>query len=164
MSCAGGGGLITGVFRSCYGAFCDTTEQTASLANTAYSMRLNTTELSNQIYIVSGSQITFLNTGIYDLQFSAQFINNVASAKFADIWLTYTGSNVPNTNTQVLLAGSPAKAVAAWDFMFKVEKPYDYVELKWSTEDTGVKIHYATTGSNPTRPAIPSLIVTVMQI
>lgn len=163
MSCAGGGGAITSVFRRSYGAFCDTTVQTASLPNTAYSMKLNTTDLSNGVYITSGSQITFLNTGIYDLQFSAQLgEKSGGGAETADIWLTYTGSNVPNTNTKATVQGTSPKVVAAWNFMFEVLKPYDYVELKWSVDNTNLQL--SSSVSNSIHPAIPSLIVTVTQI
>lgn len=159
MSC---GGSISSVTRRSYGYFFDTTEQTASLINTAYSMRLNTTEFSNGVYLVSGSQITFLNTGIYDLQFSAQLNQKSGGTQVADIWLAYTGSNLPYTNTAVTVQGTAAKAVASWDFMFEVKNPYDYVELKWSTTDVGLVLHYQTTGS--IHPAVPSLIVSVIQI
>ena len=160
MSC--GGGSISSVTRRSYGYFFDTTEQTASLVNTPYSIMLNTTDLSNGIYITSGSRITFLNTGIYDLQFSAQLSQKSGGTQVADIWLSYTGSNVPNTNTAITVQGTAAKAVAAWDFMFEVKNPYDYVELKWSTPDVGLVLQYATTGS--IHPAVPSLIVSVIQI
>lgn len=163
MSC-GGGGSISSVTRRSYGSFVNTTNQTASLANTAYSLELNKTELSNQISVVSGSRITFLNTGIYDLQFSAQLNKASGSPANIDIWLAYTGSNVDDTNTRVTVAGSQAKAVAAWDFMFEVLNPNDYVELKWSVTNADVYIYSETTGSTPTRPALPSLIVTVFQI
>lgn len=164
MSCAGGGGALTSVSRRSYGAFYDTTEQTASSTTAAYSMQLNTTDLSDGISIVSGSRITFANVGIYDLQFSAQLNKDTGSPANIDIWLAYTGSNVPNTNTRVTVNGSQAKSVAAWDFMFQVANPNDYVELKWRVDNVDVTIHNYPTQSSPDRPAIPSVILTVMQI
>jgi hypothetical protein len=161
MSCSGG---INTVSHKSYGSFYDTTQQTASNTTTAYSMKLNTTDLSDGVTIVSSSRITFANAGIYDLQFSAQINKDSGNKTDINIWLAYTGSNVPNTNTKVTVNGSSAKLVAAWDFMFNILNPNDYVELKWSTNDVDASLFYQTTQSSPARPAIPSLIVTVMQI
>lgn len=164
MSCAGGGGAITSVSRRSYGAFHDNTEQTASSITASYSMKFNNTDLSDGITIVSGSRITFANVGVYDLQFSAQLNKASGNPANIDIWLAYTGSNVPNTNGRVEVDGSQAKSIAAWDYMFYVSNPNDYVELKWHVENIDITLHQIGTSSNPARPAVPSVIVTVMQI
>ena len=148
-----------------YGQFSDTTTQSGS-ADTAYSMKLNTTDFAHEVSITNGSRITPVNTGVYNLQFSAQLQNTANTTIDFDIWLAYTGSNVANSNTNVTLtkvAGSLGRSVAAWNWMLPI-RANDYVEIKWSCNDSTGQLFANGTQSNPTRPAIPSVIATLTQI
>jgi hypothetical protein len=146
-----------------YGQFLDTTTQTGS-ANTPYSMRFNTTDFALGVSMVSGSRITVENTGLYNLQFSAQLINTANTDIDFDIWFAYTGSNIANSNTKVSLnkvPGSLGALVAAWNFAYPIQAN-DYIEIKWAcTANTG-QMYY--TGSSAIHPAIPSVIATLTQI
>jgi hypothetical protein len=148
-----------------YGQFSDTTTQSGS-SNTAYAMKLNTTDFAHNVLIESGSRIKVLNTGIYNLQFSSQ-LSNTANTNIAfDIWLAYTGSNVANSNTQIDVnksAGQLGRNVAAWNFMMPI-KANDYVELMWSSNASTGQLHSQGTQTTPDRPAIPSVIATLTQI
>jgi hypothetical protein len=129
-------------------------------------MRFNTIDFANNVLIESGSRIKVLNTGIYNLQFSAQLENTTNSNITFDIWLAYTGSNVANTNTQLDLnkvTGALGRQVAAWNLMLPI-KSNDYVELKWSCNAATGRLHSTGSQSNPDRPAIPSVIATLTQI
>jgi hypothetical protein len=149
-----------------YGQFSDNTIQSGS-ANTAYSMKLNTTDLANNISIVDGTKITFAYTGIYNLQFSAQFTNNDNTNENIDVWFALTGSNISNSNTRLAInkaqAGNKGEIVAAWNILLPVSAS-NYAEIKWSTTGDNVKILSQTTPSGPTRPSIPSVIATITQI
>lgn len=148
-----------------YGQFSDTTTQSGS-ADTAYSMKLNTTDFAHEVSITNGSRITVANTGIYNLQFSAQLQNTDNTTIDFDIWLSYTGSNVANSNTNLTLtkvAGSLGRSVAAWNWMLPI-KANDYIEIKWSCNASTGQILAQDTQINPTRPAIPSVIATLTQV
>jgi hypothetical protein len=148
-----------------YGQFSDTTTQSGS-ANTAYSMKLNTTDFAHNVLIESGSRIKVLNTGIYNLQFSSQLANTTNTNIAFDIWLAYTGSNVANSNTQTDVnksASQLGRTVAAWNFMLPI-KANDYVELMWSCNASTGELYSMGTQTNPIRPAIPSVIATLTQI
>ena len=149
-----------------YAQFSDTTTQSGS-ANTAYSMKFNTTDISHNISVVSGSRITVDNTGIYNLQFSAQLDHSANTNEIADIWIAVTGSNVPNSNTRVAInkaqAGNEGKVVAAWNYMLPLSAS-NYVEIKWSATGNGIILAATGSQSNPTRPAVPSVIATITQI
>lgn len=148
-----------------YGQFSDTTTQSGS-ANTAYSMKFNTTDSALNVRIVSESRITVDNTGEYNLQFSAQLGNTANSTIDFDIWFAYTGSNIANSNTNVTLnkvAGSNGRLVAAWNFMTPITAG-DYVEIKWSCNAATGQLQSQGTQTGPIRPAIPSVIVTVTQV
>ena len=149
-----------------YAQFSDTTTQSGS-ANTAYSMKFNTTDISHNISVVSGSRITVDNTGIYNLQFSTQLDNASNTNEIVDIWIAITGSNVPNSNTRVAInkaqAGNEGKLVAAWNYMIPLSAS-QYVELKWSSNGGNIILFSEGTTINPIRPAVPSAIATITQI
>jgi len=149
-----------------YGGFSDTTTQSGS-ANTAYSIKFNTTDLASGFSIVSGSRITAQYTGVYNLQFSAQLDNQSNTNEVVDIWVAITGSNVPNSNTTVSInkaqAGNFGKLVAAWNFMIPLSAS-QYVELKWNTHGGNIILLATGSASNPTRPATPSVIATITQV
>lgn len=147
-----------------WGAFWSTVTQTNAVANTAQAMTLNATDVdSNGVSLVDGSKLTVLNAGVYNIQFSAQFDKTDAGADFADIWLRKNGSNVSYTNTRIQLMDNDGKMVPAWNFVLELNAN-DYVEIYWSSPDTAIRILAEAAQSNPTRPAIPSVIVTVTQI
>lgn len=146
-----------------YGVFSDTTDQTASLTTVAYPLTYNTIEESNGISIIDNSKITFAYSGTYNIQFSSQITNNKAGTATIDIWLSETGSNVARSNTKILLQGNGAHAVAAWNWV-RTFASGSYAEIYWNTDDIDVFIDYQQTGSNPTRPEIPSVILTVTQV
>ncbi len=146
-----------------YGSFYSTQDQASAGANTANKMTLNVTELSNGVSIVSNSRITIANAGIYNIAFSAQFDKTDSGDDNVDIWLCKNGSNVSNSNTEMVLTGNNGKHVAAWNFFVNAAAA-DYFELCWSSPDANVFINYVAAQSTPTRPAIPSIILTVNKV
>ena len=146
-----------------FGSFYSTQDQASAGANQMNKMTLNTTDISNGVSIVSNSRITIANAGVYNIQFSAQLDKTDSGDDVVDIWLQKNGSNVANSNTQTTLVGNNGKFVAAWNFVVAASAE-DYFELCWHSADTGVFLNYVASASNPTRPAIPSVILTVTQI
>lgn len=152
---------IGGPSSVCYwGSFSDTTTQTNAGATYANVFTYNTTELSKGIYITESSKITFESSGIYNLQFSAQFDKTDSGADEIEVWLSRNGVNVGRTATFLTLDGNNAKLVAAWNFFIEVEEG-DYYELKWHSNDLNMRLFYREAQSNPDRPQIPSIILTV---
>jgi hypothetical protein len=152
-----------------YGSFTDSTTQSASLANTPYSMKLNTIEGANGFTIENDNsgfptRIKALRTGVYNLQYSAQLENTANTNIDFNIWLSYTGSNVSNSNGHVSLtkvSGQFANLVSSWNYVIPIQQ-MDYVELKWMCNDTSGQIF--ASGSNGSRPATPSVIATITQV
>ena len=147
-----------------YGSFYDTTTQSNAGATSANVMTYNTTDLTNGVSIVSNSQIKIATEGIYNLQFSSQF-SRAGGAGFStiNVWLSKNGVNVPNSDTELNVPNSGGKSVAAWNFLLDVNAD-DYYELYWSSTDTTVVMWSASAGTGPTRPAVPSIILSVTQI
>lgn len=142
-----------------YGSFYDTTTQTAAAINTAYAMTLNSTDLSNAVYIGSPTSRVYVDQhGVYNIQFSAQLDNTAGGDHLIYIWLRVNGTNVANSASEMRLKGNNGELIAAWNFVQKF-KPGDYFELMWSVSDTAVQIK-AVAAAAPV-PAIPSVILTV---
>lgn len=145
-----------------YGAFSDTTTQTIVSANAAYAMTFNTTDAANGVSIGSpSSRLVVANQGVYNVQFSAQLDKASGAAADVYIWLRKNGTNVPNTASKVVIQGTAAELVAAWNFIIQLE-PTNYVELMWASNDTNVVLLAASTTS--VWPAIPSVICTITQV
>ena len=51
-----------------YGAFQDSTDQSAASTTTAYAITFNTTDFSKGVSVVSSSQITVKSAGVYNFQ------------------------------------------------------------------------------------------------
>jgi hypothetical protein len=147
-----------------YGQFSSTQTQSGS-ANTAYSATFNTTQFSQGVSLVSQSRITVSNTGIYNIQFSSQLHTTANQAVDFSIWFAMTGSDIANSNTEFTIEkiNGGGFQVAALNFLTSIASG-SYVELKYSKTTTQGQLYAIGAQSTPTRPATPSVILTVTQI
>jgi len=145
-----------------YGAFSSDQDQVTT-ANTATLMTLNTTDFSNEVSI-SSSQITVVNSGIYNLQFSAQFQNTDVQLHDVYIWLKQnnvdiTGStgfvSIPNSH-----GGTPGHSIIGWNYFLEMDAN-DYVEIYWSPTDAAVTIQHLNASGTPTKPSTQSVVATL---
>jgi hypothetical protein len=148
-----------------YGAFQDSTDQTAASTTAAYAVTFNTTDFSNGVTIASNSRITVADAGIWNLQFSIQFKNTSNDGQDVDIWFRKNGTNIDNSNSRFHLsqrksAGDPSHLIAAMNFFVSMDSA-DYIEIMWRTTSTAVSLEHFSTSTSPTRPAVPSAIVTM---
>lgn len=147
------------VVRKRHGVFYDTTTQTAAATNTAYPITLNSTSITDGVYIGSPTSRVYVDrVGTYNFQFSCQLNKASSNAKNVYIWYRLNGADAAYSATAVTLAGNSAAAVAAWNFVVEMNAG-DYFELVWSTDDTGCQI--VSLASVSPAPAIPSVILTV---
>jgi hypothetical protein len=150
-------------YQRYYGAFVSTVDQLNAGATSTNKMTYNVTNLSYGVSIVSNSRITMANAGVYNIQFSAQIFKDDSGTDRIDIWLQKNGQNVANSNTEVVIVGNDGRSIASWNFL-EAASAGDYFEICWSSADTQLYLEALATQSNPTRPAIPSVILTVTQI
>ena len=148
-----------------YGAFQDSTDQVAANTTTAYAVTFNTTDFANGVTVASGSRITVADAGIWNLQFSIQFTNTTNASQDVDVWFRVNGTNVANSNSRFGFAprkgvGDPYHIIAAMNYFVSLNAT-NYVEIMWRPTDTGVSIEQYPAGTSPTRPAVPSAIVTM---
>ena len=141
-----------------YGLFFSTVDQTASLANTAYAVTYPTTYLSNGISVVSNSQITVVHPGVYSFTVTAQVLSTNSSAKTLYMWINRGGTDIGYSTRTITLSANNEYAEVTWDFIIDVPVPAtDYIEMKWATTDTNMRLD-AATASSP-HPGIPSVVM-----
>lgn len=153
--------------NSPYGAFEDTTDQTAT-ANTATVMTFNTTDYANGISVVTSggkaSRLTVAQAGIYNLQFSVQFENVDTQEHDVTIWLRKNGTDITGSAGLVGVpsshGGISGHALIGWNY-FITFAANDYIEILWSTPDVDVSIQAYAAGTSPTRPSTASVVATL---
>jgi hypothetical protein len=148
-----------------YGAFQDSTDQVAANTTTAYAITFNTTDYTNAITLSNSSRLNVANSGLYNIQFSIQFTNTTNASQDVDVWFRVNGTNVANSNSRFGFAprkgaGDPYHTIAAMNYFVSLNA-LDYVEIMWRTTDVGVTIEQYPVGTSPTRPTVPSAIVTM---
>ena len=145
-----------------YGAFSSDQDQTAT-ANTATLMTLNTTDFSNDVSI-SSSEITVVNPGIYNLQFSVQFQNTDTAFQDVYIWLKQNGVDIPGSTGFVSIpnrhAGTNGHAIVGWNYFLSMAAN-DHVEIYWSIPTTDVSIQHIAASGSPTKPSTQSVVATL---
>jgi hypothetical protein len=151
-----------------YGAFHDESVQLVAIANTNYEITFTNTDLSNGISIGSpSSRIVFANSGIYNITFSVQFVNQSVQIKDANIFLKLNGTNIPSSNSHVSIHGTHGgvhgHVIATVNFMMQVTAN-DYIELVFNATATDVSIENIPLIVTPSTPASPSVILTLQQI
>jgi hypothetical protein len=164
----GNGSTLTGTVGGSryYGQFWDTTTQTNAGSTSANPMTFNTSDAFNtgvSITVGNTSHVVIANPGVYNLQFSAQFAKTDSGQDTVSVWLAKDGVNVADSCTDIDLNNNNARSVAAWNWLVNSTVANTYYQIYWSSSDTNMSILAEGTRINPTRPAIPSVILTVTQ-
>ena len=145
-----------------YGAFSSDQDQTAT-ANTATLMTFNTTDFANDVSI-SSSKITVATAGIYNLQFSAQFVNTDTAFQDVYIWLRQNGVDIPGSTGFVSIpnrhAGTDGHQIVGWNYFLSMAAG-DYVEIYWSVPTIDVTIQHLAASGTPTKPSTQSVVATM---
>jgi hypothetical protein len=142
-----------------HGSYYDTTTQTNPVADTVNLITYDS--VVSEFQIERGkptSKIYVADTGLYNIQFSAQLDKTGGSASSVYIWPRVNGVNVPDSATKVVIDGPNAEVVPAWNFLLVLEGG-DYFELVWQSNDVDVVLAAEPAAGNI--PGIPSIILTV---
>lgn len=155
---------IVSVSRS-YGSWSDSTDQTGSTTAGAV-ITFDTQDIADSITLVDNSKFTVPNTGIYDLQFSAQLKNTDNAQQEATIWFKVNGSDLANSATIVTIPARKSASifgygVAAWNLFFSLNSS-DYVEIYWLKSNAAVTLE--SLPATALHPAIPSIILSIQQV
>ena len=150
-----------------YGQFYSNTSQTVTSANTEYRFTFNNTDLSNNVALGTGasnSRIIINQTGLYNIQFSAQVDKALGGGTTASayIWFKKNGTAIPSTSGFVTLDQN-LQVVQSWNILANVTSG-DYYEIAYAANAT--VFSFPTIAGNVTvgYPASPSIIVTVTPV
>jgi hypothetical protein len=158
------GGNIT----SAYGQFWSNASQTVTSANTEYRFAFNNTDATGNITLGTGasnSRIIINETGIYNIQFSAQVDKALGGGTTASayIWFKKNGTAIPDSAGFVTLDQN-LQVVQSWNILANVANVGDYYEIAYAASAT--VFSFPTIAGNVTvgYPASPSIIVTVTPV
>ena len=151
-----------------YGAFQDSTDQTAVSTTVAYPMTFDTTDFSNGVYLSNSSRMNVRNAGIYNVQFSVQLENQDNAQHDVDIWFRKNGTNITASNSKFTVPARKSASIfghviGAINYFVELAAN-DYIEIVWRTESTDVSLEQTPAESSPTRPATPSVIATMQYV
>ena len=141
--------------------FFSTTDQTASVVNTAYALQFENTYLGEAISITGTpkTRITPLYSGVYNFELSVELTSSNANSKELSFWVRRSGVDIANTGRLHVVSGSGG--VDDFEYSFTMDLTAgQYIELMWATDDTGITIDYQAAASP--RPAVPSTLLTVV--
>jgi hypothetical protein len=110
------------------------------------------------------SKITVTQPGIYNLQWSGQFLNTAAAIHEVSVWLRQNGTDVVGSTGRVSINAKHGAfnggAIASWNYLVSLNAG-EYVELWWSTPDVAAYLTSYVAGTSPTRPTTASVIATM---
>lgn len=127
----------------------------------------NTVALTNGIRVVDNSKIYVPCAGQYLVTFSLQVSNRGNATQEFEVWAKDTGTNYPLSNTRFDIPAR--KSASIWSHIvpmisgiFTVNDPINnYLQLAWWSDSLDVFLEHYAAGTSPTRPAIPSVILTI---
>lgn len=130
-----------------------------------YTVSASQTVASTTITGTVTSKIVFAYSGVYNIQFSVQLENQDNVQNDVDIWFSKNGTNIPNSNTVFTVPAR--KSAGVYGYLCGSLNLYadvvtnDYIEIFWNPSSTLVTVPALASKTTPTRPATPSIIVTV---
>jgi hypothetical protein len=129
-----------------------------------YQVSISQTVVSTTITGTCKSKIRCEVAGVYNVQFSVQFVNTDNNIHDTDIWMRKNGTDVPDSNSQFSIPNRHGSVdghlIGALNLFIDLAAD-EYVELMWSTTNASTTIQYIGAQTGPVRPATPSAIVTV---
>lgn len=153
-----------------YGSFSDSADVNFAASNTATKLALTDTDYANGTSLSSGG-VKVDQDGLYNLQFSIQFVNTDSQAQNTWVWLRKNSTDIVGTGSKYDV---PAKHGSSDGYLIAVANFYvnltanDVVYLYAATAlakvgvGTGVYAEaYAAQTSPFAMPSIPSVVVTL---
>ncbi len=137
--------------------------QAIAVANTAQAISFNVDlfkEKCTHDTVTNNSRVYVNEGGQYVASIIAYVASTGGSNKEIDLWFAINGTNVPNSNVKTkLLTVNDEKTISIT--MPLVLTSGQYVEVYMSGDSTAMSLLSSAAGVSPTRPASPSIILTI---
>ncbi len=143
------------------------TDQTSAGITSENLLTFDTVALSNGIRVVDNSKIYVPCSGQYLVTFTLQVSNRSNAVAEFEVWAKDTGVNYPLSNTRFDVQARKsaevyAHVVPAITGIFTVTDPtVNYLQIAWWSGNIDVYLEHYAAGVSPTRPEIPSVILTI---
>lgn len=156
--------------QSPHAMFMSDEDQGSAGTTVANTLTYNRPVITQGITVRNGGQIWFDLAGQYLVTFSLQVTNRGNAAQLFEVWAAQNGTNYPLSNTRYDIPAR--KSVSEWSHIvpaisgiFTVTNPNtESLSIKWWSDSTDVFLEHYAAGTNPDRPEIPSVIMTINMI
>ena len=133
----------------------------------ANQLSFNQPVITKGVRVENTDEIWFDQAGQYLVTFTLQVTNRSNAIQEFEVWAGYNGSNYPLSNTRFDIPAR--KSATVWSHIvpaitgiFTVANPQtEYLTIKWWASSTDVYLEHYAAGTSPTRPEIPSVIMTI---
>lgn len=150
-----------------HGAWQDSTTQVGS-TTVGSPFTFDTVDVADGVTLVNNSELTVPVTGVYDIQWSAQFQNTDTLPQDAIVWLKVDGVDVPGSAGKI---GMPARknpsdpfhSVFGWNYFLSLTAG-QHVEIYWIKTSANITVPTYPASVSPAYPSTASVIVTVNQV
>jgi hypothetical protein len=142
-------------------------DQTNPSITGANQLSFNQPIITQGVRVENTNEIWFEKSGQYLVTFTLQVTNRSNAVQEFEVWAGYNGTNYPLSNTRFDIPAR--KSGSVWSHIvpaitgiFTVANPQtEYLTIKWWASSTDVFLEHYPAGTSPTRPEIPSVILTV---
>lgn len=126
---------------------------TAAAADTAYKIALDAIQAQG-ITLASGTDITFVEGGLYSIAFTAQISSTSSSAVNFRFWPRINGADVAGSTIVASLHNNGATITVSRSALFSFDAG-DVLSVMWATDSTSGFLHaHAATAYAPGAPSV----------
>jgi hypothetical protein len=150
------------------GQFWSNASQTVASANTEYQFAFNNADANSNVVLGTGasnSRVIINETGLYNIQFSAQVDKALGGGTTASayIWFKKNGTAIPDSAGFITLDQN-LQVVQSWNLLANVANVGDYYEIAYAASATVFSFPTIAGNAIIGYPASPSIIVTVTPV
>ena len=147
------------------GSFEDSTTQTSAGTTAANLVTINRTSFSQGITLVDSSKVTFTNDGTYLYSFLGQFAFTGGASNYnITVWIAKNGTIEPNSAFTFTTTSAQSSQILGNVKDIITLNAGDYLQFYWWSPAAGMALTPTAAGSNPTRPASPSVNINIFNV
>lgn len=137
-----------------YAMLAVTSDVTAAAINTAYAITWDSPALTGSGISVSGSEVTFVEAGLYEIAFTAQVQSSAAATVNFWFWPRVNGADVAGSTMKTSLHNNGGTNVVSRAALFPFNAG-DVLKAMWAVDTlTGILSEEAATAFAPETPAV----------
>jgi hypothetical protein len=123
----------------------------------------NTGLQTDEVSLVSSTQVTVGRAGIYEFWYSIQLHSTVSQDVYTYIWIRVNGNDVPDTNGRIQTKSNTSDSLPIVPYILNLQAG-DYIEVVAQTNGTSATDIQALTVTGVSGPDVPSIIVGIKKV